>query len=299
MTVFTSIKTVFRKYADFNGRAARAEYWWFVLLNALVLRTLTIFPGANGFVLTTIWTSAVLIPFLAVATRRLHDTGRSAKWLPLLLVPILGWITMFVIFAQAGTQGENKYDNKPAKKVNPAILVALVLANVGIGALNFAVMPAPAAPLATLEDLKAWYTKHATTATELSTQANWDDDTHGKAVFTLYTDKNGNGDYDSNADTKVAQTTLEGSSELIDIASGPYVAYLTNSAEHQNEVRIVTEDVAYEVSEGRVVFELTPEGSIVTVRTFTKDGEHVDTYPSSLLVEELTDIITKAGGTIK
>ena len=84
-------KVVFENYANFNGRARRSEYWYFILFNALFSFALTIldnllglqFGTADSGVLNTIYSLAVFIPSLAVSVRRLHDIGKSG-WLLLI-----------------------------------------------------------------------------------------------------------------------------------------------------------------------------------------------------------------------
>lgn len=116
MTFFESIKTVFRKYADFNGRASRAEFWWFALFSTAVstaLNALTLpFNGrlfqfdataisVSAFVsFSTLWGIAVLVPSLAVTVRRLRDTGRQATELLWILLPIVGLIILIVRLAE-------------------------------------------------------------------------------------------------------------------------------------------------------------------------------------------------------
>ena len=95
MTPIDWAKRPIQKYADFTGRAPRAEYWWFVLAMVIVFVLLTIVEsivGLNKMVLgvygplTTLMWLAVLVPSLSVGVRRLHDTDRSGWWL-LLMVP--------------------------------------------------------------------------------------------------------------------------------------------------------------------------------------------------------------------
>ncbi len=69
---FDRIKDCFIKYSLWQGRANRAEYWWFVLLN-LVLSFVPFISNVAAIVL--------FLPLIAVQVRRLHDTGRSAWWL--------------------------------------------------------------------------------------------------------------------------------------------------------------------------------------------------------------------------
>lgn len=115
-----AIKTVFSKYAVFEGRATRSEYWWWYLFVSLVNIVLAIIVmtavtgvvgidrlmydpyyfivGAGGFLFLAAGVYlALFIPTLAVFIRRLRDTGRKAWYLLLLLVPYAGQITIFVI----------------------------------------------------------------------------------------------------------------------------------------------------------------------------------------------------------
>src|SRR5690606_27386147 len=55
----------------------------------------------------------LLIPSLAVGFRRLHDTGKTAWWMLLWLLPIIGWIALLIFYLQAGTVGPNKYGPDP------------------------------------------------------------------------------------------------------------------------------------------------------------------------------------------
>ena len=89
MTPTESIKTCFRKYVDFNGRASRSEFCWFFffcIVSWLVLSIVSI-VHLHTLALLMLYMLALLMPSLAVSVRRLHDTGRSAWWL--LLFPIL------------------------------------------------------------------------------------------------------------------------------------------------------------------------------------------------------------------
>lgn len=83
---------VLKNYIGFQGRARRKEYWMFVLLNSLITVILSIVESSMDFgsVLTNIYSLAVLLPFLAVSVRRLHDTGRSGWSLLVLFIPLIG-----------------------------------------------------------------------------------------------------------------------------------------------------------------------------------------------------------------
>ena len=109
MTFGESIKTCFSKYADFSGRATRSEFWWWALFVLLVSAAV----GIISEVLSGVFSLAVLLPYLAVGTRRLHDTDRSG-WLQLIgLIPLIGWIVLIVWFAQEGKE-PNRYSSPPA-----------------------------------------------------------------------------------------------------------------------------------------------------------------------------------------
>jgi uncharacterized membrane protein YhaH (DUF805 family) len=102
---------VLEKYADFTGRARRAEYWWFWLANFIVLIALSILGRATVLftIVYVIYALGVLVPSLAVAVRRLHDTGKSGWFLLLALIPCIGSIIVIVFLATDSTPGANQY----------------------------------------------------------------------------------------------------------------------------------------------------------------------------------------------
>jgi len=107
MSFGEAIATVFRKYAEFTGRASRAEFWWWALFNLLVLSALNLFNviriGDNdylGTLLAGLWGIGVLLPYLAVAVRRLRDAGHGWGHLFWILVPIAGIVVLAVYLAQ-------------------------------------------------------------------------------------------------------------------------------------------------------------------------------------------------------
>jgi len=95
MTFFDAVKACLAKYADFSGRATRAEYWWFFLAVLLAsAAALTVSLKAYS-----LFTLATLLPMIAVGARRLHDTNRSGWWQLFALVPF-GVVVVFIFLAQ-------------------------------------------------------------------------------------------------------------------------------------------------------------------------------------------------------
>ena len=113
--------TVLRKYAEFDGRSRRKEYWMYQLFNLVVVMILyasDIFAaiydtGLGVGVLTIGYSLAVIVPGLAVKVRRLHDTGRSGWWLLVGFIPVIGAIALFVFMVSEGDAGSNEYGDDP------------------------------------------------------------------------------------------------------------------------------------------------------------------------------------------
>ncbi len=133
-----TVRTVLsEKYVTFQGRAARSEYWWFVLFYFLVLFVLTLLlmavAGLNGFesgdiptlgyvvlALMGVFVLGTILPFIAVTVRRLHDRNMSGWWylgfLVAGMIPFVGIIAsiaLFVITCLRGTPGPNKFGADP------------------------------------------------------------------------------------------------------------------------------------------------------------------------------------------
>jgi uncharacterized membrane protein YhaH (DUF805 family) len=107
MSFGEAIQTVFRKYAEFTGRATRPEFWWWALFNLLVASALNFLNviriGDNaylGSLLAGLWGIAVLLPNLAVAVRRLRDAGYGWGHLFWILVPIAGIFVLITLWVQ-------------------------------------------------------------------------------------------------------------------------------------------------------------------------------------------------------
>ena len=89
MSFVESIESAFKKYFVWKGRASRSEFWWFYLFYIVGTIVTTLVDLIYGVpVLNTVFSLALLFPFLSVFIRRLHDTGHSGWWYWIILLPI-------------------------------------------------------------------------------------------------------------------------------------------------------------------------------------------------------------------
>jgi uncharacterized membrane protein YhaH (DUF805 family) len=108
-----------KRYFEMSGRSRRKEYWMFVLFNVLVgilaagLDALVGFSMDDNGPFGIVTTLALFVPGITVWVRRLHDTDRSAWWILLVFIPILGWIALLVFACQDGTSRSNSYGEDP------------------------------------------------------------------------------------------------------------------------------------------------------------------------------------------
>ena len=109
-----AISLGFSNYINFQGRATRAEYWWwalFIVIADVVLGIVDAILGA-GF-LGPLFGLAVLVPGFALGARRLHDIGKSGWFQLLYIVIFIGWIILLVWFIRQGERGQNHYGFDP------------------------------------------------------------------------------------------------------------------------------------------------------------------------------------------
>ena len=109
-----------KNYVNFQGRARRKAYWMFILFNLIALVVLSFIEsaiglsGQNGYgILTGLYTLAIILPLIALAVRRLHDTGRSGWWILIGLVPLVGPIVLIVFYVTDSQPGSNEYGPNP------------------------------------------------------------------------------------------------------------------------------------------------------------------------------------------
>lgn len=118
LTIQRAVELVLKqKYANFNGRASRAEFWWFILFCVCVNLALGILMAVTGWKLfgwvNSLFGLLVLVPTLAVSWRRLHDTGRAGGWWFINFVPVVGSVIFIIWCAQQGQPGANRFGNAP------------------------------------------------------------------------------------------------------------------------------------------------------------------------------------------
>lgn len=108
------LDVVKNKYASFNGRARRQEYWMFTLFYIIGYVVLAVIDAVVGtMVLALIYSLALLLPSLGVAIRRLHDTNRSGWWLLISFLPLIGAIVLLVFLVTEGDKSDNQYGPDP------------------------------------------------------------------------------------------------------------------------------------------------------------------------------------------
>jgi uncharacterized membrane protein YhaH (DUF805 family) len=116
MTMPQAITSAFARWRTFSGRAGGTEYWWFVLFGTIVFGLASLLDHAafgRDALFGAICTLVFLMPYLAVAVRRLHDTDRSGWWLLLVFVPLVGNIVLLIWFCTPSTSGPNRFGPMP------------------------------------------------------------------------------------------------------------------------------------------------------------------------------------------
>ena len=112
---------VLKSFSKVEGRAARREYWYFILVTLALFIVLSLIDGLLGTwspaagmgVLGGILCIVLAIPSITVGARRLHDTGRSGWWQLVNFIPYIGPLVLLVLMSLRGTAGENAYGPPP------------------------------------------------------------------------------------------------------------------------------------------------------------------------------------------
>ena len=128
MNMADAVQSVLGKYATFQGRASRSEYWWYILAFFLFAVVVSIIEGAvlapmlgfeafdpsAGNPMSMIISLALFLPTLAVAIRRLHDIDRSGWWYLIGFIPLIGFLVLIYWYVQPGSDDENRFGPPPA-----------------------------------------------------------------------------------------------------------------------------------------------------------------------------------------
>jgi uncharacterized membrane protein YhaH (DUF805 family) len=121
-------KECFNKYLDFEGRASREEFWYFFIINIIILSVLSfieqtyhilLFSGLFGLIITP--------PTISAAVRRLHDVGKSGWRLLLLIIPFFGLVILLITLAMRSKE-ENAY-GLPAEEARKSEFTPLMQAS--------------------------------------------------------------------------------------------------------------------------------------------------------------------------
>lgn len=111
MTFIEAIKSGFKNWNNFSDRSRRSEFWYWTLFAFLIGFTLSLIDGGSG-TLSTIASLVLLVPNIAISTRRLHDVNRSGWWLLLVLTGI-GVLVLLYWYVQPSNEGSNEYGAAP------------------------------------------------------------------------------------------------------------------------------------------------------------------------------------------
>ena len=115
MTFSDAIRSGFDNYVNFEGRASRAEFWWWVLFAILVSIAANIIDAIIGAPIFSLLAGlGLLLPNLAMSVRRLHDTNRSGWWILIGLIPLIGFIVLLIFSLEQGTPGPNEHGPPPS-----------------------------------------------------------------------------------------------------------------------------------------------------------------------------------------
>ena len=87
-------------YADFEGKAARAEFWYYVLFYFLISIAVGLLAMLVGNWISYICSLALLVPSLAITVRRLQDIGKSGWWVFIAFIPVIGAIWLIILLAK-------------------------------------------------------------------------------------------------------------------------------------------------------------------------------------------------------
>ena len=131
VTPVEAVARGFSKYADFSGRATRAEYWWWMLFTSIVSTALNVLDRGFGEgilqTVLTVFSLAVLLPTFAVTFRRLHDIGKTGWWhFGWLGIVLISWVTAGILLLATGVDLAN-WDPLSASTSSIVVLIAAIV----------------------------------------------------------------------------------------------------------------------------------------------------------------------------
>ncbi|OPX56048.1 Uncharacterized membrane protein YhaH, DUF805 family [Oceanospirillum multiglobuliferum] len=90
-----------KRYAQFSGRASREAFWMFFLVNSLISVAFVVLDilFQIAWQIEAVYSALILLPLLSLAVRRLHDTNRTAWWLSVVLIPVIGMLILLMLLA--------------------------------------------------------------------------------------------------------------------------------------------------------------------------------------------------------
>ena len=107
-----------KKFATFEGRARRSEYWYFGLFTGVIGAIASLVGAVINFeLLSSIVSLVFFIPSLSVCVRRLHDVNKSGWWY-LIAFTIIGVFYLLYLMVKEGDHGDNQYGPDPKGDIN-------------------------------------------------------------------------------------------------------------------------------------------------------------------------------------
>ncbi|MDE6692315.1 MAG: DUF805 domain-containing protein [Muribaculaceae bacterium] len=109
-------RAIMQNYCNFDGRASRSEYWWYVLFSTLLgfaISIVFVWSKTMMDIVSGVAGLALLLPGLGLAVRRLHDIGKSGWWLLICLIPLIGAIILLIWDCKESHMQPNEYGPVP------------------------------------------------------------------------------------------------------------------------------------------------------------------------------------------
>jgi len=143
MNIFKNyfLDVITKRYFQFSGRASRSEFWYFMLFSIIFSLLISMIGESLGLlymislelpmvnevgelhnvmqdipinILQTAFSLLFMFPSMAVSVRRLHDIGKSAWWLLIAIIPLLGVLVLLAFHVMGSQEGENKHGVSPS-----------------------------------------------------------------------------------------------------------------------------------------------------------------------------------------